>query len=60
MLSEQNLLQREMGYKKKSGIKEDSKVLDLSIWKHGVFVTHDGKNENGAEWRGEDEELCLG
>lgn len=49
-----------MGYKKKSGIKEDSKVLDLSIWKHGVFVTHDGKNGNGAEWRGEDEELCLG
>lgn len=59
LLSEQNLLQMEMGYEKKSGTEEDSKVLDLNIWKHGVFTTQDGEDGNGAEWR-EDEEPCLG
>ena len=49
----------EMGYEKKSGTEEDSEVLDQNIWKHGVFITQEGKHGNGAEWR-EDEEPCLG
>lgn len=34
-----------MGYRmqRNSGMKGDSRVLDLDIWKHGVAIVQDGK-----------------
>lgn len=54
LFSEQNLLQMETGYEKKSGTEEDSEVLDLNIWKHWVFTSQDGRmgmEQNGEKTR---------